>query len=311
MELVLHLGAHRTATTSFQHYVSENAAELRARGVVVWGPSDTRDGLLTGVLPVSGYNSSADQLKRAKARIALRLAKAEEAKVETVLISDENMIGAPRRNLRDHKLYAAIGERMARYNDAFDGRLTSVSLTIRAQDTFWASVMSFAVMRGHKLPSTGLLRTLSQASRTWRDVITDLSCAVPGVKINVMPFETIAGLPEMRFAMMTGKDNLPLKSAREWLNRAPDLRQLRRCLATRGGDVSSLPTGAGRWQPFDSEQLCALKEAYADDLFWLRSGAEGLAELNEETWPETTQQKLCTAQSTRGHRHGKQDRRLA
>ena len=54
MDIILHLGAHRTATTSFQHYLRANAAGLGAAGIGVWGPETTRDGLLAGVIPPRG-----------------------------------------------------------------------------------------------------------------------------------------------------------------------------------------------------------------------------------------------------------------
>ena len=70
MEIILHLGAHRTATTSFQHYMRANAAALAEQGLGVWGPDVTRDGILTGVIPLPGGESAARQMDRARGRIA-------------------------------------------------------------------------------------------------------------------------------------------------------------------------------------------------------------------------------------------------
>ncbi|MEL7258107.1 MAG: hypothetical protein AAFN80_09740 [Pseudomonadota bacterium] len=311
MEIRLHLGAHRTANTSFQHYLSENAEVLRKSGLIVWGPNQTRGGLLTGVVPVEGRQSPAEQLRRAKSRIALNLAEAAATGAKMVLVTDENMIGAARRNLRDERLYAAIGERMARFYEVFDGRIASVSLSIRSQDTYWASSLAFAVARGHRLPSARILRHLSRNTRTWRDVITDLACALPDVAINVLPYETFGGLPEARLKAVTGLTDVPRRAARECLNRSPELPVLRKIIDERGGDSGLLPDGTGRWHPFDTEQVSALREAYADDFFWLRAGAEGLATLTEETWPDRKRFEPHGAEMTRGRHHGKENRRLA
>lgn len=311
MEIRLHLGAHRTANTSFQYYLSENTKILSRRGLVIWGPQQTRDGLLTGIMPVEGRQTPSEQLQRAKSRIAVNLAEAEARGIRSVLVTDENMIGAARRNLRDEKLYAAIGERMARFYEAFDGRVTSVSLAIRSQDAYWASALAFAVARGHRLPSMRILRHLSRSRRTWRDVITDLACALPDVAVNVLPFETFGGLPEARLSAITGLKDTPQHYAREWLNRSPDLDALRKIINDRGGDSSLLPMGSGRWTPFDTDQASALREAYADDLFWLRAGADGLATLTEETWPDKKRFEPQQAGMTRGRHHGKENRRLA
>ncbi|MDT8327175.1 MAG: hypothetical protein RQ750_07295 [Roseovarius sp.] len=311
MDIILHLGAHRTASTSFQHYMQANRGTLVARGVGYWGPDMTRDGVLTGVIPVTGRRSGNEQLERARGRIALRLRKVEAAEMRQLVISDENMIGAPRRNLRDNRLYADIGERMARFANAFDGRITRVAISVRGQDAWWSSAMAFAVSRGHKVLAPDDLDRLVTGSRQWRDVITDLACALPGVEIMVLPHEVYAGLPEEKLRQMTGLDTPPRKAAREWLNRAPDLDELRRIVTERGGDAARLGDGADRWRPFDRNQTLALQEAYSDDLFWLSAGADGLARLTEETGPVKTGQNPPIGQTTRGLPNDNEERRMA
>ena len=311
MDVILHIGAHRTATTSFQHYMRENAGLLRHLGIGFWGPRRTRDGLLTGVIPLPGCSTAEDQLSRARGRIAINLRKAEAEELRQMVVSDENMIGAPRHNLRSAKLYPAAGYRMARFDTAFAGRITRVVLSIRSQDSYWGSVLSYAVGRGHQLPCPQTLESLARGARGWRDVITDLACALPGAEILVTPHEVFGAMPEQRLAVMTGCSGLPMRHAREQLNRAPGLNALRRIVASGGGDPDLLPGAEGRWRPFGQDQTAQLREAYADDLFWLRAGADGLARLIEETGPQKTEQKPSAAQMTRGRTHGIEKRRLA
>lgn len=311
MEIVLHLGAHRTASTSFQHYLRRNAEALSGLGIGSWGPEVTRDGVLAGVIPINGADSASSQMERARGRIALRLQGARARGLRQLLISDENMIGAARRALRDGRLYAAIGERMARFVHGFDGQVRRVVLCIRAQDAWWASVLAYGVARGHRLPRPEDLDRLVTVNRHWREVITDLACALPGVEILVLPHEIYAGLPEEKLRVMTGVDAPPARAARDWLNRGPDLSVLRRAVDARGGDVRRLPEGDGRWQPFDQDQRQALQEAYANDLTWLRAGAEGLARLTEETGPVMAERHPPTGQTKRGQGHGPDQRRLA
>ncbi|MGX0975180.1 hypothetical protein ACSSVY_000878 [Roseovarius sp. MBR-51] len=311
MEIILHLGAHRTASTSFQHYMRANTAALAARGLGYWGPEVTRDGVLSGVIPIAGAMSATVQLDRARGRIALRLAEARAQGLNRVLVSDENMIGAARRNLRRGRLYPGIGDRMARFAHAFDGRITRVALSVRGQDSWWASALAYGVGRGHGVPEVDDLDRLVTVNRHWREVIGDLACALPGVDLVVLPHEAHAGRPEDRLRAMTGIEALPRKASRLWLNRAPHLAALRRAVAARGGDVTQLPEGEGRWQPFDRDQRLALQEAYADDLFWLGAGAEGLARLCEETGPDEAGRHLPSGQNARGHQNGFEERRLA
>lgn len=311
MEIILHLGAHRTATTSFQHYMRANAAALAAQGLGVWGPDVTRDGILTGVIPLPGGESAARQLERARGRIALRLAQARKAGVGRIVVSDENMIGAARRNLRQGRIYDSAGERMARFAHAFDGRITRVAVSVRGQDAWWSSALAYGVARGHRLPEAGDLDRLVTVNRHWREVIRDLACALPGIDLVVLPHEIHGSRPEDRLRHMTGLVEVPHRAARVWLNRAPDLAALRRAVAARGGDAGFLPKGNGRWQPFDAYQKQALQEAYADDLFWLTAGADGLARLAEETGPKEAGPQPPHGQTTRGQDNGIEERRLA
>ncbi len=311
MDVILHIGAHRTASTSFQHYMTANARRLRAGRVAFLGPRDTRDGLLTGVVPVAGRLSAQEQLDRARGRVAIKLTKLRARGVTHVIFSDENMIGAPRHNLRQRSLYPDIGFRLLRLAAVFDGQVSRLCLSIRGLDSYWMSSLAFGVARGHRLPDADTLDALAQAPRSWRDVITDAACAFPGIQICVMPHETFAARPESRLRHMTGRCDLPKMHAREWLNRAPPLSDLRGILRQRGGDADRLPAGVGRWQPFDQIQTSMLRETYADDLYWLRAGADGLATLIEETGTAQTGTNPAAPQTQRGQDHGIENRRLA
>lgn len=311
MDVVLHIGAHRTATTTFQGYLAENRAALARMGVTAWGPKETRDGLLTGVMPVDSPRPPQEQLDRARARVAINIAKERRAGTRVLVISDENMMGAPRRCLRQGRLYPDIGQRMARFAYAFEGQVTHAYLSIRSHESFWASVVSYGVARGHRVPDRAALEALAATPRMWRDVALDLACALPGVTLNVMPYEIFGGLPERMLEHMTGLGRMPRAYAREWLHQGPSLPQLRRIVAQRGGDADRLPEAPGKWQPFDETALREMREAYADDLFWLRAGAEGLAQLTEETGPVKTGTTPRTDQKRRGQDDGIEDRRLA
>ena len=72
MEIILHLGAHRTASTSFQYYLRKNGARLAASGIGVWGPCQTRNGLMEGVLPRPDSPARPDHAARAQGRIAYK-----------------------------------------------------------------------------------------------------------------------------------------------------------------------------------------------------------------------------------------------
>lgn len=284
MEIVAHIGCHRTGTTTFQSYLRLNSEALKESKVVFWGPRRTRKGLFPGLIPGKPGSRVVNAQKRAEGRVRLNIARAESAGAETILISDENMVGSVRANIREASLYPAIGERMARYARAFDGQITRVALGIRGQDRYWASAIAYGVSRGHPVPGPRKLKSIAKAQRTWRDVITDLSCAVPDAEICVLPYESYYANPKTLLET-TCKLNVPVTGGYEWLNRAPDLPTLRAILEDRGEDPSQLPEGDGAWQPFTEAQVADMQEQFADDLFWLSAGAGGLATMTEEAMP--------------------------
>jgi hypothetical protein len=312
MKIVLHLGAHRTATTTFQHYLRTNRDVLQASGLGFWGPMRTRGGLFAGISPGPRVAYRKNAFSRARGRVQLQLDGAADSGVKTLLISDENFIGNIRMCLAQDSLYPSVGERIARYAAAFDGRIDKVVLNIRALDLWWCSAVAFGVGRGRPLPRPGAYDTIAGGDRGWKDVITDIACGLPpSTKICVQPFETFAGRPDVSIQRMTGIAG-PRAAASERLNKAPDLSELRRLLAERGELDDRLPKGEGRWHPFNEAQEDALRQLYADDMRWLSSGADGLATLTEDPYRERAQTHAAIVGTmTRGHGHGGKDGAMA
>ncbi|OZB14901.1 MAG: hypothetical protein B7X55_10515 [Rhodobacterales bacterium 34-62-10] len=312
MDVILHIGAHRSASTSFQAYLRANTAALEGQGLCFWGPRRTRSGLFAGIIPQNGSPRLERQARLAKGRIALSLDRTALKGMRHLIVTDENMIGAPRRNLRDTVLYRGAGERMARFAAAFGGRITRVVLSIRAFDHYWPSTLAYGVARGHALPDPAVLEAISMQTRSWRDLITDLHCALPGVELLVLPHETYGGVPERRLEIMTaGKVQAPRYEHRFWLNRAPDMEALRGCLALRGEDPARLGPEQGRYDPFSPEQRVRLRELYQDDLFWLAAGADGLATLMTENTRRQTGFSPQRGTLARGQDNDQQEGRVA
>lgn len=327
MDVILHIGAHRTATTSFQSYMRANAPELSRRGVGFWGPLRTRAGLLAGVLPTddpAGHNDNLSgtlplgpeqQFDLARRRIDTQFERARKTGLRHLIVSDENMLGTPRRNLRRARLYPDASERIARYVGAFGGRVSRVVMSIRALDDFWSSAIAFAVARGHIVPDAAILDAIADHPRSWRHVAIEVARASQGAQLTIIPHETMANMPERRLWHMTGGAvHGPGMKSDLHLNAAPDLALLRRALGPASVQKGRLPWGDGRWNPFTDAQAAALRETYHDDLFWLRAGAEGMALCadapwspatggSKETGPDKTGANPSAAPLTRGQGH--------
>ena len=308
MNVFLHIGAHRCATTTFQAYMRHNRSRLDLRGTGFWGPLQTRKGLFNGVLPGPGGRPGRDRQRRATGRIQLRLARSAGLGLQRLVVSDENIMGSVRANLRLGELYCGVGERLARYSQAFGGQVTDVALSIRCLDLYWASALGYSLTRGRHLPSENELDRLVHNPRSWRDVVTDVACAMPEARIHVLPFEVFAGRPDAQLQALTGLE-APRNHARLWRNATPGLKQLHEELGPR--TARSLPEGEGRWQPFSWMQQAALREIYADDMMWLTAGADGLARLARDPDEKMAGLNPPATELTRGRSHDDEDRRLA
>jgi hypothetical protein len=303
MDIILHIGAHRCATTTFQRYMRLNGEGLERRNIGFWGPRRTRNGLFSGLIPRPRLARARNSQQRAVGRVQLGCARSEALGLKTLVVSDENMLGSVRENLRLGELYCGVGERVARYTHAFGGRITDVVLNIRSLEFFWASSLGFGLTRGMGIPTRQLLDRLSHTQRSWRDVIADVACAAPDVRLWVLPFETFAGQPDMQLSMMTGQE-APRTHARDWLNATPKLPELREF-------SSQLPAGTGRWQPFDVTQTGVMRETYSDDLMWLAAGADGLATLLTDPNKKPAVINPSMTELTRGRHYDHEERRLA
>lgn len=279
MDVILHLGAHRTGTATFQGYMRRHAKALAAQRVVFWGPRRARHGIYSGDL--SENRSSRAAFRRAQVRVGRLLDQAAARGVQTVVVSDTNMIGTIEDNLAHGALYPCVADRLAQFAKPFKGHVTGVMLSPRSLEVYWCSVLAQGVAQGHDVPSRQKLHDLAVASRSWRDVVTDVAAALPGVPLRVLPFETYKGRPDALLAQATGID-APCDTRRAWLNPSPKLPELRRAASDRGASPAALPFGMGRWNPFTNEEHAILREMHADDMMWLTSGADGLATLTED-----------------------------
>ncbi|SDW65210.1 hypothetical protein SAMN05444358_1011411 [Ruegeria halocynthiae] len=247
MDVILHCGAHRCATTSFQNYLRRNERVLEDQGLAYWGPERTR---ANGLNSLNNLTQDVyDDLRRELDACARRGA-------GQLLVSQENFVGSMERNIAFASLYPSVQERGQLLAKAFDGRVTKLALNIRALDMYWSSVAAYKFKRGSAPIEPAKWKRIAQGKRSWCDVITDFSRAFPGIPLLVMPFEDFAGQQQAQLEVLSGRvapafsDGLALNAA-----------------------SSPAPNG------LSVEQAMKLWADYADDLAWLASGADGLAEL--------------------------------
>ncbi|MBF9034713.1 hypothetical protein HKCCE2091_10720 [Rhodobacterales bacterium HKCCE2091] len=280
MDVSLHFGAHRTATTTLQRMLGQSGRSLRDAGLAYWGPRRTRSDLFHGLIGAGG--SAADALPWARRRFArpagrvgLALSRLEAEGVTRLVVSEENMLGSMRAVLAAERLYPDAGARADRLAGAFADRCRRVGIAIRCYDAWWASALAFSLLRGGPVPEPALLARLVRQPRTWRAVITDLARAFPDADVLVWSHEAMAARPEAVAAALYARDLPRLSGTRDWHNAAPMAADMRRALADLGADTGLVRDRIGRFAPFDGPARRHMQAQYAADIAWLKTDAPG------------------------------------
>jgi len=266
VKAVLHLGAHRCATTTFQSYLDLNRSGLEQCDVTVWTPSKMREDRFQGLFsqPCSGsYDVGLAQENLRSELDALHTSR--------LLISEENMIGAPRDNLNSLTLYPGFSPRLERFQTALAGHITQIGLSIRSYESYWASLLSFAVLRGHELPNADQTAELARQPRRWVQLVAELRNLFPRVPLKIQQFEDFASRPDQTLTNLLGRLDQELNFVAIKKNYSRDTQNLRRLLRIKGreADANQLPKTRQRWMPFNDAQQAQMKLAYAQDVEWL------------------------------------------
>ncbi|MCC5976166.1 MAG: hypothetical protein JJT81_19235 [Rubellimicrobium sp.] len=284
MDIILHCGAHRCATTSFQRLLEANRAALSAAKVAIWTPGRLRAGLFDGViLPPDRVTPGDDRrAARAAADIALERAWLRQAGISSLVLSEENLMGSVRLNLAAGLLYPDLADRVLRLRRALAGPWSRIGLSIRRYDQYWSSALSFALAAGRLPARRALPGALARQPRRWRDVIVDLARVAPEAEILVFPHELFAPRPDQQLSRLIARP-LPFHplGLGQRCNRSPDAGQLRAILSMRGKAACALgiPDESRPWMPFTATERQAMALTYAADIDWLAGGAGGLARL--------------------------------
>lgn len=310
MEVILHVGAHRTGTASLRAYLRRHAVALRAKNVGFWGPRRLKRAFGTGEILQDRCADTGWQLEKARAQLQVHLDQAERRGVKTLFISDPDLCGTVCGNLHQTSLYPRVVDRFERYFETFEGRLSAVVLSPRALDLYWCSAVSHGVAQGAPVPDRAALAQIAHGQRSWRNVISEIAASIGRADLRLLPIERFRGRPDAFLAASAGLD-APKQISGPQLNTAPTLPALRRILNDSGVRSDALPFGMGKWNPFTNEEHAALREMHADDMLWMQAGADGLATMTQECREDSAELNPPRATKTKGHCDELEDRKMA
>ncbi len=206
--ITLHLGAHRTATTSLQHQLALKAEELGARGIKCLLPPRPghRDSpTIRDVLrSARNANRSSGPFARATKAIKLRQLRGEFDRLEAAqpggvarrLIVSEEMLLGPAFDRDGVAIYPSLERGLAPFLAICDGRVDRAHITIRNYSTFIVSVYAMrAVYSGPIAPFETISGNLCHLARGWPTVIAELQrlSKVDEIRVSLFESSTIAG----------------------------------------------------------------------------------------------------------------------
>ncbi|NOX41412.1 MAG: hypothetical protein GXP05_13170 [Alphaproteobacteria bacterium] len=242
--------------------------------IVFWGPKTTRGGVFTGLLQTRPAESERlrRNVMRSRGILELRLEKLAQKGRKKLLVSEENILGSMRTNLRMRALYPGLDERLLRFSEVFGARCTRIGLAVRPYEDYWASSLAYSLRSGQNWLDRRAIETLVEQPRSWCNVVQDVTRAFPNAEVVVWEFAHLIGRPHDQFRALNGFGRLRLSPDASRSNAAPTRNDLREILIQRGDmdGLRALAVGEGKFMPFLPAQIASLRARYQQDLDWLR-----------------------------------------
>lgn len=206
MEISLHLGAHKTASTYIQSRLLHSHGNLRREGIDYVPLSILRADLtphlwrtvrpgLGGLLHPRAFSDALDRLiDRAEARGTRRL-----------LLSEENFLGNCSEIVIDGAFYPRVWGAMERLADEFGEAPVRIFLAVRGYADFFASAYGQVIRNVRYVGfDTRLKARLLAMRRGWVDVVSDIRAAFPDARIRLWRYEDMAMIEPFLFREILG-----------------------------------------------------------------------------------------------------------
>ena len=174
IKIIVHAGAHKTASTHLQNRVLENENLVVKSGCSYLGPEKIRDqfGTLWRAL---GRSDTPDEQKRKLAALA--------AGQPRLVISEENIIGGfkdlmngPNRAI----LYPKAVERLARLAQLVAPNLLHIAMAVREPSSYYVSVYNQLLLSGRFQTWERFSKGLDPTAVKWSDILRPIA-EIPGV----------------------------------------------------------------------------------------------------------------------------------
>ncbi len=281
-KIILHVGAHKTATTYLQARLSKSANPLRQMQV---GYVD--------LLTFREAQVVAGGLRRSEPRYAilshrlLRRALSELIQhqisfgARRILLSDENILGHLSDLSTNQRFYPNAAARVRAMTDALRDWDVEIALSVRDYATFLPSSWGHMVLRdGYQAFDPRMADPLLNDGRGWADLVQGIRDAVPDVPLNVWAYEDFSHAEPAILDMLLGTGVSSVLEPIHWQAlvglSAAAIEQIERLIEP--GIPLSVPRihdiarqfckskGYRRYQPFPADIVSSLSARYSSEL---------------------------------------------
>ncbi|MEM7684850.1 MAG: hypothetical protein AAF293_08485 [Pseudomonadota bacterium] len=281
MEIVVHIGAHKTASTYIQTRLERNVVPLERHNIGYAYPKTLRPMFATA--PRRDHAISRVARGSARAWVLRNLFdNARDMRRERLLISEEQLIGSLRPIMSGRGFYQDAGRELKPLFRALQGQPVKVLLAVRSYESFFVSAYG-QVLNGWKyMPFEQDLReTLLRDGRGWPELAAEVMEALPPdstlrfwcyeqfAEVEGAVFEELIGpdaageLSRVPGKPVPGPSQKAIDEIMAMAERGEDLgpETIRRTMRLFGKDK-----GFAGFNPWAPEERTRLKERYLRDL---------------------------------------------
>jgi hypothetical protein len=179
-KIILHLGLHKTATTSLQDFLQAHARVLAGNGVR-YVP---RQRMRTDLTPLF---LNLDRGRRARLTLFI-----EEVERDTLLLSDENIIGSPS-EIAEGALYPYARNRIESFCEENAGKEIIIFLTLRDPSRFLLSMYSEYLRHNEFAPFDKYVGSINLRAFSYRKIFGWMRKLPSNTSVRFLPFEAAHG----------------------------------------------------------------------------------------------------------------------
>lgn len=192
--VVLHLGAHKTASTHFNKLLRKNAALLEAHSVAVPKKDEIRRLITRRIFGADVADGESPQDVLAQLSEGAR----------TVFISDENILGTPRALLQQGVLYRSAASNLRNALKILGDAPVEIWLAVREPGSFVTSGWGEAIRAHGYVDFDSFVGHDPMPGLRWTQLLRRLRAAAPGHPVTLWSFENYRSLAPALMARLFG-----------------------------------------------------------------------------------------------------------